>query len=275
MNRIGGFPTMRTLVAGLLGLILPLPFAAAQEKREIAPGSAVTITVTQASAPTPPVSITLHERHGHVKPCGTKCAHSGGGLIDVQQPSADTIVVTMSGAVIADSAMDFDLQQCFEVTYDKPSVKKAKLTVEGRVIGVLRGGKKSCAEYNNACATVAAAGTEIITLCVPPHQVCGCENLSVNDHDGPKTVPVGAGKYSLCQKFHIAAYGGILLGHKASAEFADGAIDALWLSYHEPFHGIAKKDFGFQITIKVAEDTDEAPAEKKPEEVAPPKKEVE
>jgi hypothetical protein len=27
-------------------------------------------------------------------------------------------------------------------------------------------------------------------------------------------------------------------------------------SYKEPFHGAAKKDFGFQVTLKVADDTD-------------------
>jgi len=39
----------------------------------------------------------------------------------------------------------------------------------------------------------------------------------------------------------------------ASAEFApEQALDPLWISYWEPFHGAAKKDFGFQITLKVA-----------------------
>ena len=39
----------------------------------------------------------------------------------------------------------------------------------------------------------------------------------------------------------------------ASAEFApDPALDPLWISYWEPFHGAQKKDFGFQVTVKVA-----------------------
>jgi hypothetical protein len=39
----------------------------------------------------------------------------------------------------------------------------------------------------------------------------------------------------------------------ASAEFApDPALDPLWISSFEPFHGASKKDFGFQVTIKVA-----------------------
>ena len=39
----------------------------------------------------------------------------------------------------------------------------------------------------------------------------------------------------------------------ASAEFApDPALDPLWISYWEPFHGAIKKDFGFQVVLKVA-----------------------
>jgi hypothetical protein len=65
----------------------------------------------KAPAPAPPVSITLLERHGHVTPLRAACAHSGGGTIDVQQPSPDTVVVTMTGATVADSSMHFDLEQ--------------------------------------------------------------------------------------------------------------------------------------------------------------------
>jgi hypothetical protein len=68
-------------------------------------------------------------------------------------------------------------------------------------------------------------------------------------------------KYTLAQSFVVSA------GHPqslrpckaASAEFApDPALDPLWISYWEPFHGAVKKDFGFQITIKVVEDTSPA-----------------
>src|SRR5262249_55222751 len=146
------------------------------------------------------------ERHGHVTPNKGKCTHTGGGLIDVASPSPDVVIVTMSGAVVADSSMQFDLDQCFEISFDDPKVKYAKLTVEGRVIGVLRGGKKGCAEYSEACASVGAGHTEIMTVCVPPHSVCDCQNLAVNDHDGPRSIPVNPGKYTLHQTFNISAH---------------------------------------------------------------------
>jgi hypothetical protein len=40
--------------------------------------------------------------------------------------------------------------------------------------------------------------------------------------------------------------------HFFAREFApDPALDPLWISAFEPFHGSKKKDFGFRVTIKV------------------------
>ncbi|HKB40135.1 MAG TPA: hypothetical protein VKD72_27115, partial [Gemmataceae bacterium] len=76
----------------------------------------------------------------------------------------------------------------------------------------------------------------------------------VNDHDGPKKIPVQPGKYVLHQTFTITAESSCFLCKRPSAEFApDPALDPLWISYWEPFHGVIKKDFGFQVTLKVSE----------------------
>jgi hypothetical protein len=89
---------------------------------------------------------------------------------------------------------------------------------------------------------------------VPPHSVYGkCEAMAVNDHDGPKTAPVMPGKYTLNQTFSIGAHSKNIFCKRPSAEFApDPALDPLWISYWEPFHGVVKKDFGFQVTLKVS-----------------------
>jgi hypothetical protein len=246
----------RYLALGLLCLGTPLSLASAQEKAVVPAGNAVNVTVTTA-APPPPVSITLHERHGHVTPIKGMCTHTGGGLIDVASPAADTVIITMSGAAVANSSMLFDFDQVFEVSFDDPKVKKAKLTVEGRVIGLLRGEPKGCAEYSNACACILAAPVELVSLCVPPHDVCGCNSLAVNDHDGPKAVPVLPGKYTLRQTFTIGAHSSNVLCKRPSAEFApDPALDPLWITYFDPFHGVKKDSFGFQVTLKVAADTE-------------------
>ncbi|HXG11743.1 MAG TPA: hypothetical protein VNK04_18455 [Gemmataceae bacterium] len=251
---------MKRLLASSLAALVALPVLA-----EAAP-----------PPPAPPVSITLGARHGHVTPNRCGCAHTGGGNIDVVQPSPDIVVITMSGVAVATgspcgastASMDFDLEQCFEVNFDDPRVKRAKLTVEARVIGLLRSHCKGsgCAGFDHACATVHCAGVETVTLCLEPHSVCSGENLSVNDRAGPVSVPITAGSYTLRQTFSICAtYGKSILPVKAaSAEFApDPALDPLWISYKEPFHGAAKKDFGFQITITVAPDT--GPEPKTPE----------
>ena len=179
--------------------------------------------------------------------------------------------------------MDFDLEQCFEVSFDKPDLKAAKIILEGRVIGLLRShchcASTGSAEETHGCATVTADGGEghplpLISLCVPDHSVAGGENLSINDHEGPVSSPIVAGKYTLHQVWHImAAHSKSLLPCKAaSAEFApDPALDPLWISYWEPFHGATKKDFGFQITLKVAADESGEKGKEKEKEKEPEK----
>jgi hypothetical protein len=79
--------------------------------------------------------------------------------------------------------------------------------------------------------------------------------LSINDREGPESVSVIAGPYTLHQQWLVGASHPRSLKpcKAASAEFApEQALDPLWIGYWEPFHGAAKKDFGFQITLKVS-----------------------
>lgn len=253
---------LMTLLAGLIGVLSAMP---AKAQQPVPPGTPVTITVVPAAAAAPPVSISLGKRHGHATPLRSGCNHTGGGNIDIQQPSSDTIVVTMSGVAVsycgpkkACAGYIFDLCQDLDISFDNPKVKKAKLTIEGRVIGVLRSNSGS-AQYYGACATVGSPEGGAATLCVEDHSVTCGENLSVNDHEGPVSLAIAkAGSYNLKQTFNIMATAPccVLPCKAPSVEFApDPALDPLWISYKEPFHGIAKKDFGFQITIKVADDS--------------------
>jgi hypothetical protein len=264
----------RCLALGLFALGVLPALVSAQEKAITAPGGAVNITVTAGAPAPPPVSITLYERHGHTTPIKRKFTHTGGGLIDVASPAPDTALIAMSGAVVGNASMRFDFEQCFEVNFDDPKLKKAKLLIEGRVIGLLRGEKKGCAEYTDACATVVAGPVNLVGVCVPPHSVCGCESLAVNDHDGPKAVPILPGKYTLHQTFTVSAHTDTFLCKRPSAEFApDPALDPLWINYFEPFHGVKKDTFGFQVILKVVPDTDTGNGDKKPAEPAPAPKE--
>jgi hypothetical protein len=255
-------------LSGMAGTLLSLSVLA-QDKTPVPAGTPVTITVQPAVPTAPTVSIVLGPRHGHVTPTRCGCTHMGGGNIDVAQPSPDTVVITMTGAAIAygsvrnaEATMAFDLEQCFELKYENPKVKKSKLSMEGRVIGLLRGHcKGDSAAYDNACASVGCDTVSLLHLCVPPHGVGGCEFLSVNDHDGPYESPIAAGKYTLHQTFMVSAHahGYVVPCKGPAAEFApDPALDPLWLPYKEPFHGAAKKDFGFQITLKAIDDSESA-----------------
>jgi hypothetical protein len=261
-----------SLAAVLIIALSGQPISAAdQAPVPIPPGTPVTITVVPASTPSPAASIVLGARHGHVTPNRCGFTHTGGGNIDVAQPTSDVVVITMTGVAVAGAhpfsdstaSMHFDLTQSFEISFDNPKLKRAKLVLEGRVIGLLRSHSKGggSAGEGPGCASVLREGTSLVTLCVPEHAVgCG-ENLSINDHEGPVEIPIVAGKYTLAQTFVITAtHPGTLRPCKAaSTEFApDPALDPLWISYWEPFHGAIKKDFGFQITVKVVEDT--APA---------------
>jgi hypothetical protein len=255
-----------SMIAGIAGILFPLSLVA-QEKTTAPPGTPVNITVQPAAPTAPSITIVPGPRHGHVIPERHGCTHTGGGNIDIAQPTPDVLVVTMSGAAVAygsicaaTAAQAFELEQCFELSFDNPKVKKGKLTMEGRVIGLLRSHcPKDSAAYDDACAAVGLNGTGLLKLCVPPHSVGGKQALSVNDHDGPYSVPVVAGKYVLKQTFRVSAMAHpyIVPVKGPSAEFApDPAIDPLWLSYKEPFHGAIKKDFGFQVILKVAEETE-------------------
>src|SRR5262245_5571138 len=226
------------------------------------------LTVAIAEPPTAPagpqVTITLKDRHGHAAPSRRGFTHTGGGNIDVAQPAADTLVITMTGVAVAGAhplkdsvaSLCFDLNQAFEISSDNPKIKKVKLTLEGRVIGLLRshnGGGK--AEQGPAQATVTTAAAGIVSLDLPSHCVSGGDNLSINDRSGPVSASVTPGEYHLNQTFAVSERhpSTLRMCKAASSEFApDPALDPLWISYWEPFHGAAKTDFAFQITLKVA-----------------------
>jgi len=228
-------------------------------------GLALPLRAAEKPPPGPAVTILLKDRHGHVVPARDHHTWSGGGTIDVQQPSPDTVLVLMTGGVVApghpchatSSSMAFDLEQYFDVVFEKPDLKSAKLTVEGRVVGLLRGGRNGSASESGGCATVICGGAGLVTLCVPDHGVGGCESLSINDRAGPTTVPVGPGPHTLHAQWNIvASHPKALIEKAASAEFApDPALDPLWVGGpRDPFHGAGKKDFGFLLILRVTED---------------------
>jgi hypothetical protein len=225
---------------------------------------------TPAPAPTPP-SFILRDRHGHVIPVREGFTHSGGGNIDIAQPSPETIIITMTGAVVAGghpvkdsvATLQFDLVQCLEVVAGDPKVTRLKVTMEARAIGFLRSHASCCAcrkptgsaEMGPAHAALVVDHAEVVAVALEPHSVAGGENLAINDHAGPVEAPIAPGLYTLHDAFTISAAHphSVLPCKAASAEFApDPALDPLWISYWEPFHGAVKKDLGYQVILKLS-----------------------
>ena len=125
---------LKFLVSGVL-VLLPLSDLPAQAPAPTAP-TPVTITVAPVTPTSPPASFTLGPRHGHVVPERHGCTHTGGGNIDIAQPSPDTVVITMTGAAVAYGSVcdayasqKFDFEQAFDVSFDNPKRKKAKLEI--------------------------------------------------------------------------------------------------------------------------------------------------
>jgi hypothetical protein len=235
------------------------------------------VSAALAQAPAPVVTINLGARQAKVAPVRQGFTHTGGGNIDVAQPAPDTVIITMTGVAVAgahptkasSATLQFDLEQAFEVTFEKPEVKKARLTLEGRVIGLLRSHKGGgTAEVSTPGSAVVLAGpVEVLGLHLPATAVSCGENLSINNRHGPEGVTVKAGAFTLHQVFGLTAAHprSLKFCKAASAEFApDPALDPLWISYWEPFHGAAKKDFGFQIILRVAPENGAAIEKKAP-----------
>jgi hypothetical protein len=259
MSKVWSRNGPRTLFAAVVGVVLPFSLLTAQPPDK---GPEKLPPPTPVPVAGPRVAILLKDRHGHATPERTSHTHTAGGNTDVAQAKDDTVVVTMTGVAVAGphpcqasfAAMTFDFHQCFEVVFNDEKVKKAKLTMEAQIIGLLRGDKHGgSASVSNGAAAVALGGVSILAVAIEGHSVGGDENLSINDRKGPCSAPVVAGEYTYFQGFRITAgHTRGLCGKAASAEFApDPALDPLWISYWEPFHGAAKKDFGFRVTLHV------------------------
>jgi hypothetical protein len=257
---------MSRYFGGLVALLLPLAGVDARQAPAPCPPEAPAVASLPAGPPAPAM-ILLGPRHGHAVPSRCGHSHTGAGNIDVAQPFPDTIVITMTGVAAAganpctnsEATQSFDLCQDFEVRFVSTKLKKAKLVVDARVIGLLRSPCKGggTAGEGPGCATVSAGELPLVTACAPEHTVAGGENLSINDHSAPYEVPIVPGIYALHQTFTVStAHPRTWCPGKAVAEFgADAGLDRLWIGTRDPFSGASKTDFGFQVTLKVVEDT--------------------
>ena len=96
----------------------------------------LSLALAQAQvSPPPPASITLGARHAHGVPFRSGFNHTGGGNIDVAQPSPDTVIMTMTGVGVAGghpckasvATLSFDLAQDLEINFDRDGRRQRPL----------------------------------------------------------------------------------------------------------------------------------------------------
>jgi hypothetical protein len=231
--------------------------------------------------PGPAYQIILRSRRGEAVPNRTGDAQTGGGWVVVEQPEPNTIVVTMGGAAVAGSdvcassaGMAIDLEQELDILPTRKGVRPPRIGMVGRVVGTLQAtdpGKcgKACgtADQGPAVACLAAGGTSLLSVDVPPSAVsCGQES-SVNFRDGPVETVAGAGPYRLSASFRIGVTQGKGVFHRqaAVADFDPAPqFDAFWADALKPFRAVPRRDFGFKLVVRVVEDAAPAVDEKGP-----------
>src|SRR5262249_40361240 len=91
----------RLLLSGLSGLLAVQAQAYPGRQAEPPPGTPLTVQVKPLAPAPPSVTLPLGVRTGRVTPSRHGFAKTAGGNIDVQQPAADTVVVTMTGVALA------------------------------------------------------------------------------------------------------------------------------------------------------------------------------
>ncbi len=238
-----------------------------------------------SSGPRPAVELILTPGEASATPLKKGVAYANGGIIDVAQPNPTTIIVTMSGLTATNADLlctssahyQFDLAQGFEVVFNSKRVKSAKVTLEGRAIGLLRsdhthhtgclhlGKKCGLAETSPAVATVSCGPGEVTGLTLPGRATSDGDDISVYNREAAQSGPVLPGKFMLHESWGFGTTHPAFHSRGASAEFApqpNYAPGSYWFSEFRPFNGLATKDFGFQVTLRVIPEFKPLPEEK-------------
>lgn len=232
----------------------------------------VVVGANGADTPAAPAyQILLRSRIAEATPHRTRDAQTGGGSIEVDQPEANTIVITLAGAAGAASqchqsaaGMSFCLEQDVEVIANRAGVRPPRIGLVGRVLGTLQVTEpgwcsRSCgtAEQGPATACLSMGETNLLSICVRPTCVACGQESSINFRDGPVDAAAGVGLYRLCASFRFGVTQGKGCFHRqyAIADFDPAPqFDAAWADGLKPFRAIPRRDFGFRIVLRVIED---------------------
>lgn len=219
-----------------------------------------------SAAPDPPYVILLHSRGAAVTPEKSKNSQTGGGYIQVTQVEPNSVMILMRGAVAAASdhkdgsaALQFELNQDFEIVPARKEVRPPRIILSAWVIGALNSTDKEggTAEQAAGCAVIQSSDTPLLKVCVNPHGTSSGQNLLVNDRFGPMEAAVASGGYTLHQTFALRTNQPKSCYRQgfATADFdPDPRLDSKWNPVLKPFRAVPHKDFGFRVLLRVVED---------------------
>jgi hypothetical protein len=219
----------------------------------------------------PAYQIVLRSRIAEANPTKTKDAQTGGGVVLVEQPEPNTIVIAMNGAAVAGSefhgsnaGITFELDQALDIIPTRKGLRPPRIGMVGRVVGTLQVtdlGKhcKSCgsAEQAPGVAHLALGDASLLSIAVRPSAVGPDNPVFVNNKEGPMEVVAVPGSFTLKQSFAISVAQGKCCFNRqyAVADFDPAPqLDAFWADALKPFRAIPRKDFGFRVVVRVVED---------------------
>jgi hypothetical protein len=225
-----------------------------------------------AQQPTGPAyQLVLRSRTATTTPTRTHDAQTGGGTIIVEQPEPNTIVVTMTGTAAVGSAfhgsaagITFDLQQDLDIIPTRNGLRPPRVGMVGRVVGTLmvtdpgKAGKAiGTAEQGPAVACLSLGSTNVLSLNVKSVALGSGQESFINHREGPIESPATTGSYRLSGTFSIGVTQGKGVWHRqyAVADFDPAPqLDGLWSDALKPFRAVPRRDFGFQVILRVVEE---------------------
>jgi hypothetical protein len=199
-----------------------------------------------------------------VTPHTKKLARVDGGFIDVAAPTAQGLIVTMTGTAAASSYLgctgvataEFELAQEFEITCPDPNVTTVALTLDSALVGFVRSKGHAGAAVRLAEVSVTPEGWESTPLALwyPPLGIAGKQGRLCNQHLPPiQDMPMPVGRYVLSARFALDTQASGVCDDHSVADFSpDTALPADWVRSRDPFQGVSKKAFGFTFTLSAA-----------------------
>jgi hypothetical protein len=200
-------------------------------------------------------------------------------LIEVTQPRADTLLITMTGMAVAGglpceesrAEVMFELMQSFAVIRDRPSQFPVKLVLEAQLMGLFRANRDGAGVATvtvPAEACITTGGTTVSRVGFQPRTFSGKDIIMISDRSPPVEALVLPGELTLHQKFAFACAHPKKCFHKnvVMAVFGEAGRMPEWVHLLDPYRDLPRnRDLGFRVAIRV----EPAPAAAAPAAAAP------